>query len=112
VGWQVNNLVPHPKTAEYKSNFLRIKRAAFFGSSGDTCINPQLSRVFEFLSKDQKTWIPMKESQVYAEDTFGLASMDKRGDLVIKAPPGYGHMAWLGDQTLWDTCVVPLLAAW
>lgn len=111
VDFQINNLVSHSRSDEFKRNFLRLKRAAFFGSSGDNCINPQLSSVFEFLNKDSKP-IPMKEAVVYAKDTFGLATLDKRGGLVVAAPPGFDHMSWLGDPTLWAGYVAPLLAGW
>ena len=108
---EVNNLVSHPRSDEFKKNFLRLKRAAFFGSSGDNCINPQLSSVFQFLDKNEKP-VAMRQSEVYVRDTFGLATLDKRGGLVIKAPAGYDHMSWYSDPRLFADYVAPLLADW
>lgn len=39
----------------------------------------------------------MKDQEVYVKDTFGLRSMDERGDLDRIAIPNIKHGAWLSD---------------
>ena len=104
----VNNLVAHPDAAVYKANFLRLKRAVFLGSSGDDCINPQLSTVFQFVDGAGKA-VSMNQSVVYTADTFGLRSIEARGDLVVASPPGYRHNAWYDTRKLFDSFIAPNL---
>lgn len=41
--------------------------------------------------------VEMKDQEVYVKDTFGLRSMDERGDLDRIAIPNIKHGAWLSD---------------
>jgi len=51
----------------------------------------------------------MEESEVYTKDTFGLKSMDDRGDLEVKTVPGIGHNTWVNDSPTRTTYVFPYL---
>ena len=41
-------------------------------------------------------FVDTEQSEVYLRDTFGLKSMDDRGDLVVKVVKGVAHMCVYG----------------
>lgn len=105
----LNNLQPHEDSERFKSNFLRLKKAVFVGSEADDCTNPPLSAVFDYVD-EYSQYVPMNTSEVYLRDTFGLRSMEERGDLVIARVGDVEHEAWLHTQGLFDRYIAPHLS--
>merc|ERR1740116_192176 len=101
---------PIPK---YKKNFLRLKKAAFLaGHLGDATfedgIDPWFSGIFSFYDANMKT-INTTSSYVYSHDTFGLKTMDERGDLIFEIAPDTHHNDWIANEKTFRKYVLPLL---
>lgn len=47
--------------------------------------------------------------QVYLQDTFGLKTLEARGDLGGCAVPGVGHTAWHSNRSVYEHCIRPWL---
>lgn len=95
-----------------KSNFLRLRRAFFLGSIDDDMVVPPESQFFEFFGEgDVKTIVPLSEQTVYAQDTFGLRTLDKDGRLTIIRVRGVQHSDWAKNESVIREHVLPLFGA-
>lgn len=72
-------------------------------------IVPWQSSQFGFFAEDGETIVPMDEQRFYVDDTFGLRTMDKRGDLHMYHVPKLMHGSWLHDEDLMRNFVLPNL---
>ena len=107
---EFNNVVD-PKT-QYKDNFLSLKKAVFLvgdiGNSYDGGIGPFQSALFQYPDANG-TMVDMVDNQVYVEDTFGLRSMDERGDLTLTCVDGISHNQWTNEKATYEKYVFPWL---
>jgi len=100
----------------YKENFLRLKKAAFFvgdpgpGSTTEGGIDPWFSGVFMFYDTNYNI-IPTKNTYEYRADTFGLQTMDQRGDLLLTIVQGVSHGAWVANHDIFVNYLQPLLCS-
>ena len=101
--------------AKFKENFLSLHKAVFVvgsqadGVTYDGGIGPWESGVFSYYDA-AGNFVDMKDQQVYTEDTFGLKTMDERGDLVIDVVPGVEHNSWYSNADIYKEYVFPHLA--
>jgi pimeloyl-ACP methyl ester carboxylesterase len=109
---EVNGYVDNGTLAAQKRNFLRLNKAVFVGSSGDDCINPPLSSVFEYVDGHSSP-TTRAMSKEYADDTFGLRTMAVQGRAIFEKPAGYKHMDWVrveeGKLSLFEEYILPHL---
>jgi palmitoyl-protein thioesterase len=94
-----------------KRNFLKLQAAYFFMSPADGAVAPWQSSHFgrysfvnsldEIESKfDQFSIVPMRETEEYVDDTFGLRTLDERGSLFLVQVPDIPHCGWIADTPL------------
>mmetsp|Transcript_10026 Transcript_10026/g.20480 ORF Transcript_10026/g.20480 Transcript_10026/m.20480 type:complete len:295 (+) Transcript_10026:3-887(+) len=101
-----NGLVEHDRKDEFKDNFLSLDKAVFVvgsqaeGVTFDGGIGPWSSGVFSYYNSTGSI-IPMSLQDVYVHDTFGLRSMDVRGDLVVDVVEGVEHNEWFNNQDVY-----------
>jgi len=98
-----------------KANFCRLSKAVFLvGDYGATPyeggIEPWQSGIFGFYADgSDKEIVPMRKTQIYLDDTFGLKTLDESGRLILKSPPGISHGAWVTDYNVVKEYVLPHL---
>ncbi|RLN97817.1 hypothetical protein BBJ28_00022011, partial [Nothophytophthora sp. Chile5] len=115
-----------------KLNFLRLKSAHFFASPNDGVVAPwQHSLLQRYSSVDsieeiqtnfeEFTVMEMEDTVEYKQDTYGLQTLDKRGDLYRTTVANVSHNCWIVDGTrfdanvwcewepLWDAYIYPAL---
>eukprot|EP00051_Salpingoeca_urceolata_P003371 m.57294 g.57294 ORF g.57294 m.57294 type:complete len:316 (-) comp12721_c0_seq2:124-1071(-) len=106
----------------FKTNFMRVKRAVFFGSDGDTEIMPWQSSVFgsvrSNLTHDAecikaqapvRCVLPREEHVLWVNDTIGLRQMHQEGRAVFITPSNITHMQWTHDENVFVQHVLPEL---
>jgi len=86
----LNNETYNEHSEEYKKNFIRLKKVVLIGSMNDTTITPWQSSHFAFYDEDEKI-VEMRNQEVYQRDSFGLRTLDERGDLVLDTISGLDH---------------------
>lgn len=47
--------------------------------------------------------------QYYLDDTFGLQTLNAKGNLYVYEIPGVEHTRWHGDKDVFNCCVAPHL---
>jgi palmitoyl-protein thioesterase len=98
------------KNSSFRANFLSIRDAHCFGSPQDGDIVPWNTEIWGFYREgNDSVLVSMTETDVYVNDTFGLRSLDERGDLHLHVVQGVQHSHWLSNETNFVQNVLPLL---
>ncbi|MGH0157376.1 UNVERIFIED_CONTAM: hypothetical protein FKN15_033278 [Acipenser sinensis] len=100
----LNNERENPDATDWKNNFLRIKKLVLIGGPDDGVITPWQSSHFAFYNENE-TVVEMRDQMVYLKDTFGLKTLDGRGDLVAYEMSGVQHTKWHSNQTVYTECI-------
>ncbi|KAK6469580.1 lysosomal thioesterase PPT2 [Huso huso] len=100
----LNNERENPDATVWKNNFLRIKKLVLIGGPDDGVITPWQSSHFAFYNENE-TVVEMRDQMVYLKDTFGLKTLDGRGDLVTYEMSGVQHTKWHSNQTVYTECI-------
>lgn len=95
----INNMKQHDKYDQYKQRFSALNRAQFVRFQNDTVIYPNDSTQFGTRNADGEM-IPMKDTKIYTEDSFGLKTMDEAGKLSFIEIPGQDHITFTKDDVL------------
>jgi len=109
-----NNLIDHDKKDEFKANFLSLRKAVFTvgqqadGVTYDGGIGPWQAAVWEYYAPNG-TFVDMKQQDVYKQDSFGLKTMDERGDLELVVVDGVSHNEWFNNKDVYLKYVFPHL---
>ncbi|XP_040977900.1 lysosomal thioesterase PPT2 [Aquila chrysaetos chrysaetos] len=98
----------HPNASDWKRNLLRIQSLVLIGGPDDGVITPWQSSLFGFYDANE-TVQEMRAQAVYLQDTFGLKTLEARGDLGGCAVPGVGHTAWHSNRSVYEHCIRPWL---
>lgn len=127
---RVNGYTNEKERLRMKSNFLRLKHAAFFVGNDtdkekqpyDGGIEPWESGAWQFYtptdpdSSEQGVKPPrfpkiqpMKDLDLYKRDLFGLRTLDESGRLSIATPYNCSHDAWIDDPSIIRKYIIPLL---
>ncbi|XP_061573947.1 lysosomal thioesterase PPT2-like [Cololabis saira] len=93
----LNGEVNHKRKKAWKKNFLRIKKLVLIGGPADDVITPWQSSIFGFYDKN-KNVVPMRKQKIYKKDTFGLKTLDKRGDIEECILPKVTHGGWINRR--------------
>uniref|UniRef100_A0A3P9MAZ9 palmitoyl-CoA hydrolase n=1 Tax=Oryzias latipes TaxID=8090 RepID=A0A3P9MAZ9_ORYLA len=93
----LNGEKPHSKMAAWKKNFLRIKKLVLIGGPDDNVITPWQSSFFGFYNHNEVV-VEMKEQTFYKKNTFGLKTLDTRGDISVCSQPGVKHNSLNGGE--------------
>ena len=99
-------------TPAMKANFVRLAKAVFCVGSGspyDGGIEPYQSGVFGFVDAAGAV-VDMPQQGVYANDTFGLKTLDDSGRLNLTVVPGVRHGDWTGNDDVITRYVLPHLS--
>lgn len=101
-----NGLTDDRHISKRRANFIRLEKAIFLSGvfadrAGDGGIEPSRSGVFSYYRENSTTdYVDMRQQRIYVEDTFGLRTLDERGNLLCEAIPDVGHNDWLYDNKL------------
>ncbi|KAF6739320.1 Lysosomal thioesterase PPT2 [Oryzias melastigma] len=93
---------------EWKENFLRIKKLVLIGGPDDGVITPWQSSHFAFYDSEENV-VEMRNQEFYVKDTFGLQTLDARGDLSVCVQSGVKHVEWHSNFTVFTSCMVEWL---
>ncbi|RVE68314.1 hypothetical protein OJAV_G00090770 [Oryzias javanicus] len=106
-----NNYLPllngeklNSQTAEWRNNFLRIRKLVLIGGPDDEVIIPWQSSQFGFYNS-QGAIIDMRSQRFYREDTFGLRTLDARGDIIMCSQSGVKHTEWQSNPRVFNRCI-------
>uniref|UniRef100_A0A3P9III5 palmitoyl-CoA hydrolase n=1 Tax=Oryzias latipes TaxID=8090 RepID=A0A3P9III5_ORYLA len=102
-----NNFLPllnGEKPHTWRKNFLRIKKLVLIGGPDDNVITPWQSSLFGFYNHNEEV-VEMKEQAFYKNDTFGLKTLDTRGDISVCSQPGVKHVKWHSNKKVFDKCI-------
>jgi len=96
----------------WKNNFLRVKKLVLIGGPQDGTINPWQSAHFGYwrdCDKSLDVIVPMREQNIYLQDSFGLRTMDSQGRIVITTVPNTNHTMMHRDPNVVNSAVIPHL---
>ncbi|KAM3615141.1 uncharacterized protein V6R79_024021 [Siganus canaliculatus] len=94
----------HKDMDAWKKNFLRIKKLVLIGGPDDGVITPWQSSHFGFFDSDEQI-VEMRNQNFYKNDTFGLKTLDTRGDVETCVHSGVKHVKWHSNQTVFSSCI-------
>ncbi|TDH11443.1 hypothetical protein EPR50_G00060840 [Perca flavescens] len=95
---------PHSDMKAWRENFLRIKKLVLIGGPDDGVITPWQSSHFGFYDSDENI-VEMRNQESYKNDTFGLKTLDARGDVSVCVHSGVKHIQWHSNYTVFRTCI-------
>nr|XP_022321647.1 lysosomal thioesterase PPT2-A-like [Crassostrea virginica] len=90
----LNNDSASPNIAEYKRNFLRLKKLVLIGGPDDDVISPWKSSLFGFYDKNENVQ-EMVNQRYYVEDSFGLRTLNEGKRLHTYSIPNISHRQWV-----------------
>uniref|UniRef100_T1IZX5 palmitoyl-CoA hydrolase n=1 Tax=Strigamia maritima TaxID=126957 RepID=T1IZX5_STRMM len=89
----INNLKNHANYTDYRNNFLKLNKCVLLAGEVDEIIIPRESERGDYYDKDLNI-VPLKQQNIYVNDTFGMRTMDERGGLVITNIPDAYHASF------------------
>lgn len=100
----LNGEKPHPLLKDWRENFLRIKKMVLIGGPDDGVITPWQSSHFGFYDTNEDV-VEMRNQEFYKNDTFGLKTLDARGDVSVCVQSGVKHTQWHSNFTVFTNCI-------
>nr|XP_033496160.1 lysosomal thioesterase PPT2-like isoform X2 [Epinephelus lanceolatus] len=94
----------HDDMKEWRKNFLRIKKLVLIGGPDDGVITPWQSSQFGFYDSNENI-VEMRNQEFYKNDTFGLKTLDARGDVSTCVHSGVKHTSWHSNNTVFRSCI-------
>uniref|UniRef100_H2SFF7 palmitoyl-CoA hydrolase n=1 Tax=Takifugu rubripes TaxID=31033 RepID=H2SFF7_TAKRU len=94
----------HKDLEVWRENFLRIKRLVLIGGPDDGVITPWQSSHFGFYDNSENV-VEMRNQDFYGNDTFGLKTLDARGDVSLCLHSGVKHVHWHSNFTVFQSCM-------
>nr|XP_057909934.1 lysosomal thioesterase PPT2-A-like [Doryrhamphus excisus] len=95
---------PHKETQAWRDNFLRIKKLVLIGGPDDGVITPWQSSHFGFYDNKEHV-VEMRNQEFYRNDTFGLKTLNTRGDVSLCLHSGVKHTHWHSNFTVFSSCI-------
>ncbi|XP_035991399.1 lysosomal thioesterase PPT2 [Fundulus heteroclitus] len=100
----INGEKPHKFMKEWRENFLRIKKMVLIGGPDDGVITPWQSSYYGFYDAREDV-VEMRNQEFYKRDTFGLRTLDARGDVSVCVQSGVEHTHWHSNFTVFTNCI-------
>ncbi|XP_035991400.1 lysosomal thioesterase PPT2-A-like [Fundulus heteroclitus] len=100
----INGEKPHKFMKEWRENFLRIKKMVLIGGPDDGVITPWQSSHYGFYDASEDV-VEMRNQEFYKRDTFGLRTLDARGDVSVCVQSGVEHTHWHSNITVFTNCI-------
>ncbi|XP_071386073.1 lysosomal thioesterase PPT2-like [Centroberyx affinis] len=100
----LNGERPHKQMKAWRENFLRIRKLVLIGGPDDGVITPWQSSHFGFYDSDEHV-VQMRNQEYYIRDSFGLKTLDARGDLSVCVHSGVQHVFWHSNYTVFSSCI-------
>ncbi|XP_043974332.1 lysosomal thioesterase PPT2-A-like [Gambusia affinis] len=100
----INGEIPHQHLKDWRENFLRIKKMVLIGGPDDGVITPWQSSHFGFYDSNEDV-VEMRNQEFYKNDTFGLKTLDARGDVSVCVQSRVKHTHWHSDFTVFKNCI-------
>ncbi|XP_018555564.1 lysosomal thioesterase PPT2-A [Lates calcarifer] len=94
----------HKDMTAWRENFLRIKKLVLIGGPDDGVITPWQSSHYGFYDSNENV-VEMKNQEFYRNDTFGLKTLDARGDVSTCVHSGVKHVEWHSNFTVFMSCM-------
>nr|XP_046256007.1 lysosomal thioesterase PPT2-like isoform X1 [Scatophagus argus] len=95
---------PHNNMKAWRGNFLRIKKLVLIGGPDDGVVTPWQSSHFGFYDSNENV-VEMRNQEFYRNDTFGLKTLDARGDVTVCVHSGVKHVHWHSNFTVFMSCI-------
>ncbi|XP_068616460.1 lysosomal thioesterase PPT2-A-like [Brachionichthys hirsutus] len=95
---------PHSYLEAWRANILRIKKLVLIGGPDDGVISPWQSSHFGFYDSNENI-VEMRMQEFYKNDTFGLKTLDARGDMSVCVHSGVKHIQWHSNYTVFQSCM-------
>ncbi|KAM7421403.1 hypothetical protein PAMA_015502 [Pampus argenteus] len=95
---------PYKDMKSWRENFLRIKKLVLIGGPDDGVITPWQSSLFGFYDSNESV-VQMKDQEFYKNDTFGLRTLNTRGDVSVCVHSGVKHVQWHSNFTVFKSCM-------
>ncbi|XP_029928321.1 lysosomal thioesterase PPT2-like [Myripristis murdjan] len=100
----LNGEKPHIGMTAWRENFLRIRKLVLIGGPDDGVITPWQSSHFGFYDRNENI-VAMRKQEFYTNDTFGLKTLDARGDVSVCVRAGVQHTSWHSNYTVFNSCI-------
>ncbi|XP_059194879.1 lysosomal thioesterase PPT2-like [Centropristis striata] len=100
----LNGDKPHHDMKAWRENFLRIKKLVLIGGPDDGVITPWQSSHFGFYDSNENL-VEMRNQEFYKNDTFGLKTLDARGNMSVCIHSGVKHIQWHSNYTVFRSCI-------
>lgn len=100
----INGDKHHKDLETWKENFLKIKKLVLIGGPDDGVITPWQSSHFGFYNSKEIVK-GMKKQPFYRKDSFGLKTLDARGDIAVCEQSGVKHTHWHNNQSVFTNCI-------
>ncbi|KAK5612317.1 hypothetical protein CRENBAI_016305 [Crenichthys baileyi] len=100
----VNGEKPHKFITDWRENVLRIKKMVLIGGPDDGVITPWQSSHYGFYDTNEDV-VEMRNQEFYKNDTFGLKTLDARGDVSVCVQSGVEHTHWHSNFTVFTNCI-------
>ena len=76
------------KNPDFKANLLTLDSLTLLKFNQDQVVNPRESAWFESYSKKEKRMLPLREQELYKEDSIGLRALDEAGKITFLEKDG------------------------
>lgn len=94
----------HRDMKAWRESFLRIKKLVLIGGPDDGVITPWQSSHFGFYNSNESV-VEMQNQEFYRNDTFGLKTLEARGDVLVCLHSGVKHTTWHSNFTVFSSCM-------
>mmetsp|Transcript_89609 Transcript_89609/g.253828 ORF Transcript_89609/g.253828 Transcript_89609/m.253828 type:complete len:293 (+) Transcript_89609:2-880(+) len=93
----INNEAPGKENATYSENFKSLSKLVLVMAQDDTMVHPKESEHFGFFKDgSRQELVAMRDAPWYAEDWFGLRSLDEAKKVDLYSTPG-NHLRFTED---------------
>ena len=96
------------KISRQKKNFKSLRKLVLIGGPDDETVVPWQSEIFGFRTADKKI-LPMKKTEFYKKNLFGLKTLDKRGAITKCVKGGLKHNDFPNSMEVLHDCVLPAI---
>ncbi|KAM9722797.1 lysosomal thioesterase PPT2-like [Menidia menidia] len=100
----LNADVPHSRAAEWRENFLLLKKLVLIGGPDDGVITPWQSSLFGFYDSSEQV-VEMRNQTFFLSDAFGLKTLWARGGVQTCVHNGVRHTEWHSNLTVFQSCM-------